>query len=283
MPYPYSIGNSITTASFNDLYDIVNEVLGVGEDGYGLQDFVSTPVTGNFKITAGQWIDLRRDLVLTAYQHITSSTNVLLTPINTGTTVIGVAHHNEAKTIADYVLANRFTCAEGQYYRDPTTGATVNYTGGTTTRTLEWGVGTDVEIVHVAKARWPTRLLARYFFNTGGYYTWTPYHSNNGLNDLDAEWAEFIRSIQVAQATNPIKYDRAAFVAQSPGTTTTIYPVGSSGSGLDPTYESGTLSILVRVFKASDEESIEFTITFANSNSADLVIVPSVGYWNETI
>lgn len=283
MPYPYSTGNSITTASFNDIYDIVEEVIGIGEDGYGLQAFLSTPVSATSKINAREWIDLRKDLVLTAYRHITSSTNVLTNPINTGTTVVGFAYHNEAKAVADYILANRFTCAEGQYYKDPTTGATVNYTGGTSTRTLEWGIGANTEIVHVAKARWATRLLARYFFNTGGYYTWTPFHSDNGLNDLDAEWAEFIRSIQVSQQTNPIKYDRAAFISQNAGTTTTIYPVGSSGSGLDPTYQSGTLTIFVRVFKASDEQSIQFTITFANSNSADLVVVPSVGYWNETI
>jgi hypothetical protein len=59
--------------------------------------------------------------------------------------------------------------------------------------------------------------------------------------------------------------------------------VGSTASGLDPTYESGTLSIKVEVTKAINEAEVAFTITFANSDSSELVVVPTVGYWNELV
>lgn len=280
--FPVSSGTTITTASFNDIYDLVNEVIGVGEDGYGLQDFFSTPASSNSAVRSRDWANLRIDLIETAYQHITGSTSTWTTSMSTGT-AITTSSHNEAWNIAQYVYANRYTCAEDQYYRDPVTFASTNTTGGSSSRTIVWNNNTQTTITHVVRGRWPSRLLARYFFNTGGYWTWTPYHSNNILNDLDLGWAQFIYNIQVDQQTNPIKYDRAAFVAQSPGTTATIYPVGSTRSYPDTTYEFDTLSVNVEVFKASNEQYLEFTITFANSDTPTLVITPAVGYWNEVI
>jgi hypothetical protein len=130
--------------------------------------------------------------------------------------------------------------------------------------------------------RWANRLVARYFFNSGSYITWTPYHSNNGQNDIDGEWASFINSIQNDQAVNEIRYDRAAFLAQTPGTTATVYPVGSTRSFPDPTYQQGALSCNVEIFKANNEASIEVTATFRNDDSSLIIVTPTVGYWNFT-
>jgi hypothetical protein len=58
--------------------------------------------------------------------------------------------------------------------------------------------------------------------------------------------------------------------------------LGGSG-GLDPTYSRGTLSIKVQVTKEINESDIVFTITFANSDSESLIVVPTVGYWNEQL
>ena len=275
----------IPNEAYNEIFDIIQEILGVGENGYGLQFIRSLPVSETGPIRSTQWKNLYADLIETIYQHV-FGTNTYSAPANPGA-VIGLNYHNQLWAAAEAVLANRYTCHESQYYRDPTTGASTYTLEGTSSRTLEWGVLQN-QIIQVTKIKWATRLMARYFFNSGGYLTWTPYHTNasatgNPLGALDAQWAEFIRYIQLDQEIAPIKYDRAAYEAQNPGTTITVYPVGSTLGGIDPTYSSGTLSINVEVTKESNESDIEFTITFANSDSETLVVVPTVGYWNEQV
>jgi hypothetical protein len=275
----------IPSEAYNEIFDIINEIKGIGENGYGIQSIRSLPVSETGPVRSSQWKNLYADLIETIYQHITG-TNPFSAPANPGE-VVELDYHNQMWDAAQYVLANRYTCHESQYFVDPTTGVKVNTTDGVSRRTLEWGFLQN-QIVQVTKIKWPTRLLARYFFNAGSYLTWTPYHTNasgtgNPLGELDAQWAQFIRSIQIEQETAPIKYDRAAYEAQNPGTTITVYPVGSTLGGLDPTYSSGTLSIKVEVTKELNESDIVFTITFANSDSETLVVVPTVGYWNEQV
>ena len=284
IPIPPSAYTVVPKEDYNVIFDVINEVIGIGEDGYGLQDFFSLPVSNTSVIRAKQWNNLYIDLAETIYQHITGSS--ALSQVSTSTN-IAAAYHNLVYNTAQFVLANRFTCHESQYYRDPSTGVSINTTDGVSSRTLEWGI-TQNQIIQITKAKWPTRLLCRYFFNGGGYLTWTPYHTNssvtgNPLGSLDAQWAEFIRSIQIQQETAPIKYDRTAYINQVSGSTVTVYPVGSTAGGLDPTYENGTLSIKVEVTKAINEAEVTFTITFANSDSSELVVVPTVGYWNELV
>lgn len=284
MTYPVTSGTSLVQSiDYNSLYDIVEDVFAVNEEGWGLYAFYSTPISSNNLIRASQWRNLEDDLIRLAYFHITNTTTVLTsnTPIVSGS-LIEAERQNQLKSVADYVLANRYTCAEGQYYRDPITGATVNTTDGVSRRTLEWGI-TENYIEHRVRVRWANRLIALHFFNTGGILTWTPYHSNNGLNDIDSEWAAFINSVRISQETQPIAYDRNAFLAQTAGTTATIYAQGSSQVAPNPTYQSGTLSINVELFKSNGEDWVEFIITFANANSAELVVTPSVGYWNYTV
>lgn len=287
--FPLSTGTLIPNEAYNELADTVIEIIGPGEDGYGLFDYFTTPITSTMPIRAKSWDYLTRDLVNIIYHHVahintTTNTYSTVLPVTTATpgSVVSADLHNKLKEIADYVLANRYTCAEEQYYKDPVTGATVNTTDGVSTRTTEWGVTQDY-IQHRVRVRWANRLIARYFFNGGGYITWTPYHSNNGLSELDGQWASFINSIQTDQDTNELRYDRAAFLAQTPGTTATIYPVGSTRSFPDPTYEQGSLSCNVEIFKANNEAWIEVKVTFRNSDSSLLVVVPTVGYWNYTV
>jgi len=297
--FPVSTGTLITDPAYNELADTIIEIMSVGEDGYGLYDFFTTPITSSMPIRARSWDFLIRDMVNTVYHHVgnistvttgSTTTSIVpgmsyqeLLPMSTATnnTIIGPDLHNRLKEIADYVLANRYTCAEEQYFRDSATGFSINTDNGVSTRTSEWGVDRSY-IDHKVRVRWANRLVARYFFNSGSYITWTPYHSNNGQNDIDSEWASFINSIQNAQAVNEIRYDRAAFLAQTPGTTATVYPVGSTRSFPDPTYQQGSLSCNVEIFKANNEASIEVTATFRNDDSSLIIVTPTVGYWNFT-
>lgn len=292
MTYPIVTGtNIIESVDYNSLFDTVVDVFAVDDDGWGLYAFASTPISSSNLVRARDWRNLERDLIESAYFHITNTTTVLTTssPVVTGLSIQAL-RHNELKAVADYVSANRYVCAEGQYFRDAITSATINTTNAVSSRTIEWGI-TENYIEHHVKVRWANRLVGRHFFNTGGYLTWTPYHSNNGLNDIDQEWAEFIVNIQNSQSVQPIIYDRAKFTAQVAGTTATIYAESgaftalgfSIGAGSGPTYAQGALNILVNVFKASSEDYVEFKITFTNSDSAELVVSPTVGYWNYTV
>lgn len=283
VPRPLTALSTITTASFNEVFDVLYDVIGVGEDGYGLQDFFSTPISNKTVLKSKDWTNLRIDLVETAYQHITNSSSTWTISMSTGTSITP-ASHNEAWDLVQYVNDNRYTCHEQQYYRDPITSVSTNTTGGYDVRTNKWDTGVDGPIItHKVRARWPSRLLARYFFNSGGYWTWTPYHENNNiLNDLDAGWANFIVDIQTQQNTAPIRYDRASFEAQSADSTVVLYPVGSSSTS-GPTYSSGPLSITVSVYKSLNLQYLEFTITFENNETPILAITPAVAYWNEII
>jgi hypothetical protein len=291
MSFPvYQNSGTIATVHYNDIFNQVYDIIGPGENGFGLQDYFMNPVTTNELILATHVRDLQTDLVITAYNNIYASTSTLTDAIVAGGPIqIQADFMNRAWDVLNtHVVPNRHICAEPNFFRDPTTGVSTNTTGGTSSRTIEWGV-TENYITHVVKSVWSTRLAARYFFNGGGYFTWTPYHSDDGQNDIDAEWAEFIRQIQIEQGDNFISepgalvYDRTKFDNHTPGTSIRLYPNGSSRSFPDPTYEQGTLLIDVNVVKSLSEEQLEFTITFRNSDSATLIVTPTVGYWNVNV
>lgn len=283
MSLPTSSGSLILADNYREIYDKIIEVIGQGEDGYGLKDFSSLPVSTGTNVSIFDWNNLYEDVVKIAWTHITNQTTSTQLLPSEGNVIVDPNMHNELYNLVNYIYQNRFTCAEYQYFRNPQNGSSLNFTGGLSIRTSPWGGSGGLEIQHKVKTKWTTRLNARYFFNTGGFFTWTPYHLNNGLNDLDSEWAAFIKSIQVNQITNPLVYNRSIFVSHNPGSTLILRPSNSPLSGSDPTYSSGTLSITVEVFKANNEQSLEFTITLNNSNSSVLIVEPDIGYWNEQI
>jgi hypothetical protein len=109
-------------------------------------------------------------------------------------------------------------------------------------------------------------LVKRYFFNAGGKFEWNPYHTNqtvtgNPLNDIDTEWANFVEHLQ---GIGPWVYDRQT---HEDWTTTAT------------TYSSGTLRISVLADQETDS-NIRFTFSYFNTDTPDLVVVPSTGFWN---
>lgn len=283
MSLPTSSGSLILADNYREIYDKIIEVIGQGEDGYGLKDFSSLPVSTGTSISVFDWNNLYNDVVGIAWTHITNQTTSTQLLSSSGNVLVTSDMVNELYNLANYVYQNRFTCAEDQYFRDPVSNSSLNFGGGLSVRTSPWGGSGGLEIQHKVKVKWTTRLNARYFFNTGGYFTWTPYHLNNGLNDLDTEWAAFIKAIQIDQVTNPLIYNRSIFINHNPGSTLILRPNTTPLSGSNPTYLSGTLSITVEVFKANNEQNLEFIITLNNSNSSVLIVEPDIGYWNEQV
>lgn len=265
MSHPLISGTTIQAADFNAIYDIVAEVVGPGENGYGFGFTFGVPVSENDIIRAWQMRGLQAD-VNTAYKHITNAyTGSGL--VNTGTTIVSTSLPTRLYDAAQYILANRYTCHPDQYYVDPITGATINTTDGTSTRTISWGIAPSNAIEHKVNVYWASRLVRRYFFNAGGKFEWKPGHNGESmtglpLNDLDAEWANFI---EYWQATQDVwTYDRDKFVTYNSTSTS---------------WSSGTLQITASADIEGDE-NIRFTFTYRNNNTPTLVVVPSSGFWN---
>lgn len=263
-PIPNTTGSSVIYADFNYIQNIVEEIMGQGENGYGISDIDSIPVSQYNKVGIKEWQALSRDLGL-IIQHITNFTTASgISGITTGTLIRAIPHNLAAST-AEYALANRFTCHPAQYFIDPTTGNSVVFSTSSS-RTIDWGVEIR-EIHHTARVSFPTRLIARYFFNQGSYLQWFGGDGNNGLNDLDGEWANFFDHIN---ASKIYTYSRRQYVNYNSTTTT---------------YNSGTLQVEIVatiVGSITDPEygnAIDFNFYYRNLDSSILIVTPAVSYW----
>lgn len=261
------------TEDYNLIQNTLNEVMGLNPNGYGIPWIYSSPVNTGTRISAQQWNDLKQDLNV-AYQHIFNTetatfsfitgTVLALIPgadISTGT--LTTSKHNLMYDAAQTILANRYTCHPDQYFSD--LNGNVTRTGGISTRTEVWGVGSDLEIYHTVSAVFATADAARYFFNSGGVFTWTGFWSQEAQSDIDLLWQGFISYIQL---NGNYEYNRANFLTT--GTTTT-------------SYTSGTLQVNVVAGKTTTgtyaNREIVFTTTFKNNDAGTLVVVPSFAKW----
>lgn len=267
-----STSSSTLVTHYNQIQTLVQDVLGTGEQGYGVTQINSIPRGVNQLIRAFDWIALRADLAI-----IQEHTRGTLLTITTATTVTNItatltnAYAVLAEELANTVN-NRFNCAENQYYVDATTGATNSFNSGTVTRTLPWGLlsdGTSIpEIQHKVQFQFVNRLTAVYFFNQGSYLTWKPYHLNNGVSGIDNAWASFINYLNGYLTANPLKYNQAIYTAQNPNSTATV-----------AVYTSGTFSMSVAVYKHPNAHIFDFIVKYGDTDSSTLTVSPAVGAW----
>lgn len=254
-----STGSIIRMVHYNDIQTKVNEIIGLGQDGWGQGSQNSSAVTTRSKVSRTQWTNLINDVDFTK-KHITGTTSSLVAP-TTGTAISPNLGNTLGSVVFDDLLPLRYTCHPSQFYGYP--GETVNTFNGTSIRTNVWGR----EISQQVRVDWPTNLFARYFFNAGSVLTWRPTYNSIALpNDRDEEWANFI---DYMKANVAYEYDRSDFLAVSPSTSTT--------------YTSGTLSVTVIALRngtTSTSTRIDLTAIYRNEDLPYLVIDPVRGYWN---
>jgi len=269
-----STSSSTLVTHYNQIQTLVQDVLGIGEQGYGLTIINSIPLgSATELVRARTWQLLRDDLAI--IQEHTRGTLLTITTTTTVTNITATltnAYAVLAEELANTVN-NRFNCAENQYYIDSVTGATNNFNSGTVARTLPWGLSTDgntaiTEIQHKVRFQFVNRLAAVYFFNQGSYLTWLPYHLNNGVSGIDNAWASFINYIKGYLTATPLKYNRASYVAQSPNSTSTV-----------AAWSSGTLTMNVAVYKYSNAHTFDFIVKYGDTDSSILTVSPVVGAW----
>ena len=262
----------ISITEFNDLQAKIDDVLGLGENGWGFPITFSRPANPSVPIPAAGYSSLLKDINL-IHQHITNTSTTTLS-VSTGS-VIYANYFNNLETITDWLRddSRRYTCHPNMFAFDGTTSTF--YYDSTSTRTLPWGANGTIQIQHKITTSFPSRLIARYYFNSGCYLTFNPYYSTstlttvntNTLNDLDAAWANFIDDFYEPGGRRYI-YDREKYVTYDSTTT-------------EWTYED--LYISVQADRSVDQASVDFTISYGNRLTPDLLIAPAVGVYTITL
>jgi hypothetical protein len=262
MTFPITPGSTATVADYMDSYTIINDIIGIGENGYGIPLPVSGPVTTKTRIKARDWNFLQRDLS-SIFIHVTNTGTATTTVTNT--TIVSSTLSNTVWDGVNEIVGQRYFCHPDQYYADPVTSETWNTTNGTSTRTLVWDMDTTAEITHRVNAAWTTPLTARYFFNQGGYFIYKPFYANTGTTaTIDIQWVRFIDYVG---HLGGFEYTRPYFVS-------------TATSLVTKSWTSGTLKISLAAERNVDKNQVLFTVKYKRR---ELEIVPSRDYWNIVI
>jgi len=259
----------IATTDFDALQELVTDVLGIGENGWGFPSTISRPANPSITIPVEGYVSLLNDINL-IHKHITNTNSS--TQAVTSSSVISASYFNTLIDTTAWLRdpSRRYTCHPDMFARDPITNTSTFYYDSTSTRTLPWGGNTGVtQIQHKMTTTFPNRLTARYYFNSGCFLTFNPYYEapSTTLNDLDAAWQNFIDDFYSPGGRRYV-YDRQKYVTYD--TTTTEW-----------TYED--LYISVKADRSDDQASIDFTITYGNRLIPTLLITPAVGVYTITL
>jgi hypothetical protein len=262
MTFPRATNDPIEILDFTSSSNIVSEIAGLGENGYGLSIPSSTTFSTNTKIRAQDWNSLIG--TLNAISIHTSNTTSSISTVSNTTTIIATLS-NAVNNLANQLKLVRYECAPEQYYTDPITNESWNTTNGTSTRVTSWDMDAVEEIVHKVNAAWTSPLTARYFFNQGGVFIYKPFYNTStaatiSTGTVDARWVNFIDYVK---HIGGYEYTRDQFVADAPRVT--------------KSWTSGTLGISLQVEKNAKKDSILVTVRYKKPL---LEIIPARYFWN---
>lgn len=264
MTLPIAPGSTATVAvaDYMDSYTIINDIIGIGENGYGIPVPWSGPVSTKTKIKARDWNYLQLDLN-SIFIHVTDASTATTTVTNT--TTVSSTLSNTVYAQVNEIEGQRYVCHPNQFFADPVTSETWNTTNGTSTRTISWDMDSTAEITHKVNAAWTTPLTARYFFNQGGYFIYKPFYANTGTTaTIDTQWVSFIDYVK---HIGGFEYTRPYFV-------------NTSTSLVTKSWTSGTLKISLAAERNVDKNQVLFTVKY---KTRELEIVPNRDYWNIVI
>lgn len=271
---PVTTSNTVAAADYNATYALIEDVLGLGENGWGLPLLTASPVSPKKTISAYEYNNLLKDINV-AHTHITNA-NTSTTTVTTGSSVLTASYANALSDLTNWLRdsSRRYTCHPNQYFLAQLAGGgTTNNlipAAGTSLRTGAWGSGTNsstvtASIIHKAISAFRSSTAARYYFNQGNFLTFTPFYQGAGLNDLDAEWANFIDWINTIG--DNFTYGLSDYV---------------SGNKVKE-WNSGSLYVHVLADKSGDQSRVNFEITFGNTANPNLQVSPAVGLYRVVI
>ena len=238
------------------------DIIGLGDQGYGLATYTSFPVRRGNRISVSQLQGLFRDLN-TVTQHVSGQFTTTM-EITTGSAITS-STFTALWRLKEYVNQARFQLHPSQ--RSTYTGALgitedIWNQNSTSTRTQLWNttststVNYISTITHQTRIEWATTSLARYFFNSGGDLVFKPFWTTGtgqmastsaSFSVLDNAWARFVGT-GTAFVTD-WSYTRADFV-KTESTTTRFWGTAS------------TLSIVVTVVRLPDLRGVDFRVDY---------------------
>lgn len=242
MAYPVTVGDKITATNFNEILNIVNQVGGVNDYGYGRKDLISIPVSTGTRITRTQWVNLFNDINRLHYhQRGTQLINIAEMAVlpttctwamNVTTSVSTVSYSSLPGFIIESVsttfvntAANTLTTSTYSVHVSQLTPVITTY--GTTVNTGTWTTylgGTVDAIHHIVEAKWASSSTAKYYFNLGGEVTW-----NGTASDVATTWEEITlqRLIAAANSSTVARFNRDNYFSSTSSTATVFAQTGT--------------------------------------------------------
>ena len=123
MTFPISPESTATVAvaDYMDSYTIVNDIIGIGENGYGMPLLVSGPVSNKTRIKVRDWNYLQSDLN-SIFIHVTDASTA--TTVVTTTTTVSSTLSNAVYAQINEIESQRYVCHPNQFFADPVTNET---------------------------------------------------------------------------------------------------------------------------------------------------------------
>ena len=254
-----SSGTPLAKDDYNAAQAILQDIISLGDNGYGLPIINSTPVENTQVVTAKNWNSLIDDINI-VYRHVANK-NTSTANLSTGTSIVTAAAPAALVSAVNWLNDNRYTCHPSQFLNTGTSVATSTstfFSDSTSRRNIVWNTGVSNVISHEVLVSFPSKTLARYYFNLGSYLSFVPFYEGNILFDPDALWANFIDYLRAP--AQQYKYDRAKYVNYSSTTTS---------------WTSGSLVVKVLAEKSVDERTIKFTTSYIDGVLGTVSITPS--------
>lgn len=191
------INQIINKADYNDIQQVVENVLGTGSGntGYG-QSVLSSQVTESDSVTVNEYAALRYDII-NINKHQTNAA-----PSDVDTQTIGAKIRYDAippdaapvnywLSVVNSLSASRFTLAPtGQ-------SVSVNHTIPTKQFTGSWGVSAPLgspnpQLYATVRCEWPSSELARHFFNSGSTVTFNSSRTGGSSTNQNTTWTTLL-------------------------------------------------------------------------------------------
>lgn len=190
MAFPVQTGTTLVLSSDkNTIQSRIREVMGVGEDGYGISALQSRLHSTGTTIRASHFQALYDDLNR-IYIHQTGNS---LSAANTfsSSTLISAPAVNYLNTISQYVID-----PNNRYFVHPSQStASVELIDP---RVSTWATNITATVL----CTWTSELQANYFFNSGGILKVQTNHLDNWASLREREWARLLTEIGTSSFTH---------------------------------------------------------------------------------
>lgn len=268
-------GSNILASDYNTIQTSVANILGVGSSnsGYG-QNLNSGQVAQGSTITAAQWANLKADIIACANHQGTISTGDAsitalsnLTITNNPAMLVYAADANKFSNALTVINNNKLYLGTGQF-------TTANLVSSQRTNS-PWGSPTKPTVTHSFYIQWSSANAARYFWNSGGYLTFTASLTNNSSTPQNNDWVSTLSAMGTIKWSlfNTSKVPSAPGTSASSGTTSNItwYDLGTSSTAPTQIYKkTGTGgNYTSNDYKITAYKSVDLTTLYVNINFDD--------------